>query len=88
MKRVPTSKKGYFSKFVIKISPTNPKPNLAPAVVDNNRCEPPIAAPASKIPGPKLFCIACLKNTLVFFFMRIYFLLTNYLHLNQSIQFL
>ena len=55
MKRVPTSKKGYFSKFVIKISPNNPKPNLAPAVVDDNRCEPPIAAPANKIPGPKLF---------------------------------
>ena len=62
VKRVPTSKKGYFSKFVIKISPTNPKPNLAPAVVDDNRCEPPIAAPANKIPGPKLFCIACLDK--------------------------
>jgi hypothetical protein len=55
VKRVPTSKKGYFSKFVIKISPTNPKPNLAPAVVDDKRCEPPIAAPANRIPGPKLF---------------------------------
>lgn len=55
MKRVPTSKKGYLSKLVIKISPTYPKPNLAPAVVEDKRCEPPIAAPANKIPGPKLF---------------------------------
>ena len=55
VKRVPTSKKGYLIRFVIKISPTKAKPNLAPAVVDDNKCDPPIAAPAKRIPGPRLF---------------------------------
>ena len=73
MKRVPTSKKGYLRRFVIRISPTNPKPNLAPAVVDDNKCEPPIAAPANKISHPKLFCIANLVNTLVFFLSKYIF---------------
>ena len=41
----------------MRIRPINEKPNLAPAVVDDNKCEPPIAAPASIMPGPKLFLI-------------------------------
>ena len=55
--RVPTSKNGYFNRLVSIIKPNNENPNLAPAVVDDNKWEPPIAAPASKIPGPKLFWI-------------------------------
>ena len=58
---VPTNKNGYFKRLVRSIRPTNEKPNLAPAVVDDNKCEPPIAAPASKIPGPKLFRIPFVK---------------------------
>ena len=58
---VPTNKNGYFKRLVRRIRPTNENPNLAPAVVDDNKCEPPIAAPASKIPGPKLFCIPFVK---------------------------
>ena len=58
---VPTNKNGYFKRLVRRIRPTNEKPNLAPAVVDDNICEPPIDAPASKIPGPKLFCILFVK---------------------------
>ena len=58
---VPTNKKGYFNRLVRRIRPTRENPNLAPAVVDDNKCEPPIAAPASKIPGPKLFCIPFVK---------------------------
>ena len=54
---VPTKRNGYFKRLVRRIRPTRENPNLAPAVVDDNKCEPPIAAPASKIPGPKLFCI-------------------------------
>ena len=54
---VPTNKNGYFKRFVRSIRLTNEKPNRAPAVVDDNKCEPPMEAPASKIPGPKLFCI-------------------------------
>lgn len=55
VKRVPTNKKGYLNKFVISINPIRAKPNLAPAVVDDIRWDPPIDAPASNIPGPKLF---------------------------------
>ena len=58
---VPTSKNGYLKRLVRSIRPTNENPNLAPAVVDDNKWEPPIAAPASKIPGPKLFCIPFVK---------------------------
>ena len=54
---VPTNKNGYLNRFVINIKNNNENPYLAPAVVDDIKCEPPIAAPASKIPGPKLFCI-------------------------------
>ena len=54
---VSTNKKGYFKKLVRRIRPINENPNLAPAVVDDNKWEPPIAAPTSNIPGPKLFCI-------------------------------
>ena len=34
VKRVPTSKNGYFRKFIISIKPTKENPYLAPAVVD------------------------------------------------------
>ena len=54
---VPTNKNGYLNRFVISISPNNENPNLAPAVVEDKRCEPPMAAPARSIPGPKLFWI-------------------------------
>ena len=70
---VPTKRNGYFKRFVRRIRPTNENPNLAPAVVDDNKCEPPIAAPASKTPGPKLFCIpfvrciVLIKNLIYFF---------------------
>jgi len=37
VKRVPTSKNGYFRRFVISIRPTKENPNLAPAVVDDIR---------------------------------------------------
>ena len=37
VKRVPTSKNGYFRKFVISIRPINENPNRAPAVVDDIR---------------------------------------------------
>ena len=37
VKRVPTSKNGYFRMFVIRIRPTKENPNLAPAVVDDIR---------------------------------------------------
>ena len=37
VKRVPTSKNGYFRKFIISIRPTKENPNLAPAVVDDIR---------------------------------------------------
>ena len=52
---VPTSKKGYLTRFVIKMSPRSENPNLAPAVVDDIRCEPPMQAAARRIPGPRLF---------------------------------
>ena len=55
VKRVPTKRKGYLNKLVSKIRPTSEKPNLAPAVVDDIRCEPPIQAAAKIIPGPKDF---------------------------------
>ena len=55
VKRVPTSKNGYFRRFIISIRPTKENPNLAPAVVDDIRWEPPIAAPAKIIPGPIKF---------------------------------
>ena len=58
---VPTNKNGYFKRLVRMISPNNENPNLAPAVVDYNKWDPPIAAPANKIPGPKLFCIPFVK---------------------------
>ena len=58
---VPTNKNGYFKRLVRRIGPTNENPNLAPAVVDDNKWEPPIAAPARTIPGPKLFCIPFVK---------------------------
>ena len=52
---VPTNKNGYLNRLVRRIRPTNENPNLAPAVVDDIKWEPPIAAPARSIPGPKLF---------------------------------
>ena len=52
---VPTSKNGYFTRFVNKISPIRENPNLAPAVVEDIRCDPPIHAAAKMIPGPILF---------------------------------
>ena len=52
---VPTNKNGYLNRLVKRIRPTNENPNLAPAVVDDIRWDPPIAAPARSIPGPKLF---------------------------------
>ncbi len=52
---VPTSRKGYLNKLVSNIKPTKAKPNLAPAVVEDIKCDPPMQAPAKIIPGPKLF---------------------------------
>ena len=52
---VPTSKNGYLKRFVNKISPISENPNLAPAVVEDIRCDPPIQAAAKRIPGPRLF---------------------------------
>ena len=34
---VPTNKNGYFKRLVRRIRPTNENPNLAPAVVDDNK---------------------------------------------------
>ena len=34
---VPTNKNGYFKRLVRRIRPTNDNPNLAPAVVDDNK---------------------------------------------------
>ncbi len=61
VKRVPTSRKGYLSRLVIKIKPKRENPNLAPAVVEDIKCDPPIAAPARIIPGPRLFILILLK---------------------------
>ena len=52
---VPTSKNGYLTRFVNKISPISENPNFAPAVVDDIRCDPPMHAAAKRIPGPRLF---------------------------------
>jgi hypothetical protein len=59
--------------------PTNENPNLAPAVVDDNKWEPPIAAPASNIPGPKLFCIP---------FVKFMFLIKNLIYLLSPSKFI
>ena len=48
------------NKLVSNIKPTKAKPNLAPAVVEDIKCDPPMQAPANMIPGPKLFLIPCL----------------------------
>ena len=72
VKRVPTSKNGYFRKFIISIRPTNENPNLAPAVVDDIRCEPPIAAPAKITPGPIAFWRFALNNGIFFIFKFIF----------------
>ena len=52
---VPTSKNGYLTRFVNKIRKISENPNLAPAVVDDIRCDPPMHAAAKRIPGPRLF---------------------------------
>ena len=52
--------------LVNKIKPTNENPNLAPAVVDDNKWEPPIAAPAKIIPGPKLLYDRVFKKLILF----------------------
>ena len=54
---VPTRRKGYLNKLVSNIKPTKAKPNFAPAVVEDIKCDPPMQAPAKIIPGPKLFLI-------------------------------
>tara|TARA_B100000212_G_scaffold335496_1_gene307540 strand:+ start:585 stop:1004 length:420 start_codon:yes stop_codon:yes gene_type:complete len=75
VKRVPTSKKGYFNKFVKSIRPSNENPNLAPAVVDDIKCDPPIAAPAKIMPGPITFFRFDLIRSNFFFQLKIYSLL-------------
>ena len=35
--------------------PAKPKPATAPALVDCTKCDTPMAAPAHRSPGPKLF---------------------------------
>ena len=52
---VPTNKDRNLKRLGRRIRPSNEKPNLAPAVVDDNKCEPRIAAPASKVPGLNFF---------------------------------
>ena len=59
---VPTNKKENFKILLRRMRPTNENPNLAQAVVDDNKWEPPIAAPASKIPGPKFFLFLLLNS--------------------------
>ena len=65
VKRVPTKRKGYLNKLVSKIRPTSAKPNLAPAVVDDIKCEPPIQAAAKIIPGPKDFSIPFFESVII-----------------------
>ena len=52
---VPTNKNGYLIRLVNKMSPRSEKPNFAPAVVEDIRCDPPMQAAAKRIPGPILF---------------------------------
>ena len=54
VKRVPTRRNGYLIRLVSKIRPTSAKPNRAPAVVDDIKWDPPMQAPAKRIPGPML----------------------------------
>ena len=45
------------------ISQNSCQPNNDPACVDATRCEPPMAAVAIKIPGPKAFNLDCQFDT-------------------------
>ena len=67
---VPTNKNGYLNRLVRRIRPTNENPNLAPAVVDDIKWEPPIGLQQEVFLDLNFFEFLLIISLCFFYFQR------------------